>query len=148
MSKVVFNIPGLKAKFDNLIEQKLEVAGALMESTAKLLAPVDKGYLREHITHTTRRTQRGFAVRATATADYAIYVEFGTGERAENGKGRKGGWFFVSTEKELAGWLKPIYKTKEGKYVYFTYGQHPQPFMRPALFNNKQQLISIFNSKQ
>lgn len=49
--------------------------------------------------------------------DYSAYIEYGTGEFAEGGKGRKGGW---------------RYKDAHGQW-HFTFGMHPQPYVRPSV---------------
>lgn len=59
---------------------------------------------------------------------YAIYQEFGTGEFAENGAGRKGGW---------------AYKDQEGKWHY-TRGVKPQKFLRNAFRDNSARVQAIF----
>ena len=114
---------------------KLEVVGKFVEDSAKLLVAVDTGNLKGSITHKVDELE--LSCRIGTNVEYAPYLEFGTGERAENGPGRKGGWFFVSDRPQLAGWLKPLGQTKDGKYLYFTYGNKPHPFLRPALLQNK-----------
>lgn len=59
--------------------------------------------------------------------EYAVYVEFGTGEFAENGRGRKGGW---------------VYQDPSGEW-FFTYGQAPQPYLRPAFRRNRTQIEAL-----
>lgn len=59
--------------------------------------------------------------------EYAIYVEMGTGEFAENGMGRKGGW---------------VYQDPSGEW-FFTWGQEPQPYLRPAFRKNKSQIEAL-----
>lgn len=56
---------------------------------------------------------------------YGPYVEYGTGEFAEAGDGRKGGW---------------RYKDAHGNW-HFTYGMKPQPYLRPAADEGKSQVI-------
>jgi HK97 gp10 family phage protein len=104
----------------------LEVAGALVEGEAKLLCPLQSGNLRGSINHKLVREEN--EVRIGTNVEYAPYLEFGTGEFAENGQGRKGGWFYVD-EKGIG---------------HFTFGNKPQPFLRPALYNNKQKILQIF----
>ncbi len=58
-------------------------------------------------------------------------MEFGTGEFAENGSGRKGGWFFQSSD---------------GKW-HFTKGQRPQKFLRNAFRQNKNNIIEILGKE-
>jgi len=120
----------------------LEVSAKLVEDSARLLCPVDTEYLRGSIFRRVN-VQEVYAIIGT-NVEYALYVEFGTGERAENGQGRKGGWFFVSDRPQLAGWLKPLGKTKDGKFLYFTYGNKPHPFLRPALYNNINNINKAF----
>lgn len=62
------------------------------------------------------------------TLHYAPYVEFGTGLFAENGNGRKD-----------VPWR---YEDDEGNW-HSTFGMEPHPFMRPALIQNKQKVLSI-----
>lgn len=59
--------------------------------------------------------------------EYAPYVEFGTGLFAENGGRSAVPW---------------VYCDDKGDF-YTTYGQHPQPFMRPALDENRAEIIRI-----
>lgn len=59
--------------------------------------------------------------------EYAPYVEYGTGLFAENG-GR-----------EDVPWR---YKDDKGKW-HSTSGQEPQPFMRPALDENREEILRI-----
>lgn len=86
---------------------------------------------------------------------YAPYVEFGTGIEAEGGKGRQDvPWVYVehsgeeretaqkSYTLETAKRAAAILKSK-GLTPHITYGQKPQPFMRPALDNNKDKVTEI-----
>lgn len=103
----------------------LDVAGKFVEDSAKLLVAVDTGNLRGSITHKVDELE--LSCRIGTNVEYAPYLEFGTGEFAENGKGRKGGWFFTDAE---------------GK-THFTLGNKPQPFLRPALLENKAVIEKI-----
>lgn len=105
----------------------MEAALLLIEAQAKQLAPVDLGELRDTLDHKIKKKGDGFIGTVGSPKDYAVHVEYGTGEFAENGKGRKGGWGY--TDEEGVDW--------------WTYGQHPQPFLRPAFRENKQNIIDI-----
>lgn len=59
---------------------------------------------------------------------YAPYIEYGTGIFAEDGKGRQD--------------VPWCYKDDEGKW-HTTSGMEPHPFIRPALQENKQKVLSI-----
>ncbi|WP_105157969.1 HK97-gp10 family putative phage morphogenesis protein, partial [Streptococcus suis] len=100
----------------------------MVEAQAVLLAPSDTGNLREHISHMVDRQELIGYVGTNVS--YAIYVEFGTGEFAENGNGRQGGW---------------VYRTPDGE-VHFTYGMKPRSYLRKAFRKNKKQIQAIFET--
>lgn len=104
---------------DDIIEDIKRVVvetAATIESSAKALAPVDSGYLRQSIT--VEIMDGGLKARVLVDASYAIYIEYGTGIYAVNGDGRKDGWVY--------------YSDALGEYV-FTRGMKAQPFWMPAL---------------
>lgn len=106
--------------------QWLLQAAMMVQSQAVLLAPVgDTGNLRDSVDyHIDESELKGYV---GTNVEYAVFVEFGTGEFAENGMGRKGGW---------------AYKSFDGKW-YFTYGQAPQPYLRPAFRKNKRAIEAL-----
>lgn len=114
-----WNDKAILAAVRKRLVDKLDVAGKLVEDSAKLLVAVDTGNLRDSINHKVNESE--LSCRIGTSVEYAPYLEFGTGEYAENGKGRKGGWFFTGPD---------------GK-TWFTKGNKPQPFLRPALLENK-----------
>lgn len=91
---------------------------ALMAQTEiKLRAPVGKvagGNLRHTIRTQVLESGTKVTARVGSTTFYAPFVEFGTGEYHELGKGRKGGW---------------SYKGPDGKWR-FTRGNKPLRFFR------------------
>ncbi|KEH93225.1 HK97-gp10 family putative phage morphogenesis protein [Clostridium botulinum] len=105
----------------------LQAAALVIQSQAKALAPVDTSNLKTSINH--KIVVDKLEAYIGTNADYAVYVEFGTGEFAENGQGRKGGW---------------VYTNSEGKAI-FTTGMKPKPYLRPAYRANKQALIKLLN---
>lgn len=125
-----WNTPDLQAVRQKLVD-KLTLAGEVVASAAIQLCPVDTGNLRGSITSEVDETQ--LVARIGTPVEYAPYIEFGTGEYAENGEGRKGGWFF-----EYDG-----NKGEKGKR--FTRGNKPQPFLRPALIENREKIRGIMN---
>jgi HK97 gp10 family phage protein len=85
---------------------------------------------------------------------YAPYVEYGTGIEAEGGKGRQDvPWVYVEhsgneggsqrsyTEQEARQTVAML--REKGLAAHMTYGQKPQPFMRPALDDNRQKIVEI-----
>lgn len=105
----------------------LKAAALVIQSQAKALAPVDTSNLKTSIDHKIQVSK--LEAYIGTNCDYAIYVEFGTGEFAENGQGRKGGW---------------VYTNSEGKTI-FTRGSKPKPYLRPAYRANKQALKQLLN---
>ena len=126
--KFTDNSKKVKAQMDDAMFQALESAALIVEASAKALAPVgDSGELRDKIDHNVVDTSNGPAAKIGSPLDYAMYVEYGTGEFAENGAGRKGGW---------------SYQTPDGKW-HHTNGMSPQPFLRPAFKRNKDKIQEI-----
>lgn len=86
---------------------------------------------------------------------YAPYVEYGTGIEAEDGKGRQDvPWVYVKGSGEPAQGAQKSYTLEDAKKAvaalrekgldaHYTYGQKPQPFMRPALDANRAKVLEI-----
>lgn len=104
-------------------QRALGKACALVESAAKRNAPKDTGELRRSITSKVE----GLTGIIFTPLEYAPYVEYGTGIFAESGGRTDVPWH---------------YQDAEGNW-HSTVGQDPQPFMRPALYDNKQNIINI-----
>lgn len=100
----------------------------LVEGQAVLLAPVATSRLKQSIDYIVDDDE--LVGYVGTNVDYAIYVEFGTGEFAENGNGRKGGW---------------MYKDPSGEW-FFTWGIEPQPYLRPAFRQTKGQIEALAKS--
>ena len=105
-------------------EKKLLLVGEFLSAVSKAQTPVDTGFLRGS---TYYKMYGPLTVRIGNNAFYAIYVEFGTGEHAENGQGRQGGWFYTDAK---------------GK-GHFTHGQKPKPFLRPLLEGYERDILRI-----
>lgn len=103
--------------------QALGKACALVERSAKQKAPKGTGELRRSITS---KVEDGVGIVFTPL-EYAPYVEYGTGLFAEEGGRQDVPWH---------------YKDDEGEW-HSTSGQHPQPFLRPALNENREQILRI-----
>lgn len=105
------------------IERSLGLACALVERSAKEKAPKDTGALRRSITS---KVEGNKGIVFTPL-EYAPYVEYGTGLFAEKGGRKDVPW---------------NYQNDKGEWVS-TRGQKPQPFMRPALNENREQIMRI-----
>lgn len=115
--------------FDDVREMTsaMQQACNLVESAAKDKAPKDTGALRRSITSKVEVTGNSIEGIVFTPLEYAPYVEYGTGIYSQNGNGRKTPW---------------VYMDDKGNYHY-TRGQHPQPYMRPALEENKDKIINM-----
>lgn len=129
MNVEVKGVDELIVKLNNMadeskIQQKLGLACALVERSAKMKAPKDTGALRRSITSKVD----GLTGIVFTPLQYSPYVEYGTGLFAENGAGRKD--------------VPWNYQDDKGEW-HSTRGQKPQPFMRPALNENRTEIIRI-----
>ena len=125
------NSKKIKKALMEVSEQALEEAALLVEAQAKTLAPVGTGELRDKIDHNIKEVNGMKIAQVGSPLQYAIYIEYGTGEHATNGAGRKGGW---------------VYKGADGKF-YFTRGMKAQPFLTPAFRRNKKNIENIIGIK-
>lgn len=129
MNVEVKGVDELIVKLQNMadeskIQQQLGIACALVERSAKMKAPKDTGALRRSITSKVD----GLTGIVFTPLEYSSYVEYGTGLFAENGAGRKD--------------VPWNYQDDKGEW-HSTRGQKPQPFMRPALNENRTEIIRI-----
>lgn len=109
------------------LEQALGKACAIIERSAKEKAPKDTGELRRSIASRVEQTSNGIQGVVFTPLEYAPYVEYGTGLFAESGGRKDVPW---------------NYQDDKGEW-HRTSGQHPQPFMRPALNENREQIARI-----
>lgn len=106
------------------IEKAISKSCMLVERSAKQLAPKGRtGELAQSITSEVK----GLTGEVYTPLEYAPYVEYGTGLFAENGGRSAVPW---------------VYCDDKGDF-YTTYGQHPQPYMRPALNQNREEIVRI-----
>ncbi|MDP4468003.1 HK97-gp10 family putative phage morphogenesis protein [Staphylococcus hyicus] len=99
-------------------------------NTAVALAPVDMGFLKESIDY--KFTDGGLSSVISVGAEYAIYVEYGTGIYATGPGGsraKKIPWF---------------YEDADGEWQ-MTYGQVAQPFWNPAIDAGRQTFEQYFS---
>lgn len=119
-------------KFDNLTDKdKLQTvigkACALVEREAKIKAPKDIGELRRSIKSKVEERDGSIQGIVYTPLEYAPYVEYGTGLFAEEGGRQDVPW---------------NYQDDEGEW-HSTSGQDPQPYMRPALNENREEIKRI-----
>lgn len=102
-------------------------ACALVERSAKQKAPKGNGELRRSITSKVDKSGDDAVGVVYTPLEYAPYVEFGTGLFAEEGGRQDVPW---------------CYQDDEGEW-HSTSGMKPQPYMRPALNENREQIKRI-----
>lgn len=102
-------------------------ACALVEGEAKKKAPKDTGALRRSITSKVENTGSETQGVVFTPLEYAPYVEYGTGLFAEKGGRKNVPWY---------------YKDEEGKW-HRSSGQHPHPYMRPALNESREEILRL-----
>ena len=116
---------------EETIKGNLEKACMLVERTAKQKAPKGNGELRRSITSRIDTDADELKGVVFTPLLYAPYVEFGTGLFAENGGRTDVPW---------------CYQDDEGNW-HSTSGMKPQPFMRPALEENREQILRILKGE-
>ena len=109
------------------VEAALGKACALVERSARQNAPKDTGALRRSITSKIEKDGSDIQGVVYTPLEYAPYVEYGTGLFAESGGRQDVPW---------------SYQDDKGEW-HSTSGQKPQPFMRPALDENRAQITRI-----
>lgn len=108
-------------------EAALGRACALVERSAKQKAPKGTGELRRSITSKIEKSGDDIQGVVFTPLEYAPYVEFGTGLFAESGGRTDVPW---------------NYQDDKGEW-HSTSGMHPRPYMRPALNENREEILRI-----
>lgn len=115
----------VQATMMDLAIRSLEEASGELESQVKRNTAVDTGQLKNSWTH---RITPSFTVTKAVVGSplqNAIWEEFGTGEYALHGDGRKGGWFYVDGKGD----------------GHFTHGKQPRRAFWNAYASLKTKLI-------
>ena len=105
------------------LERTLMKACLVVERAAKQKAPKGTGELQRSITS---KVEDGQGIVYTPL-EYAPYVEYGTGLFAEEGGRKDVPW---------------CYQDDEGNW-HSTSGMKPQPYMRPALDENREEILRV-----
>lgn len=119
-------------RFNNManperVEQALGKACAIVERSAKEKAPKGNGDLRRSITSKVEQNGEDLEGVVFTPLFYAPYVEFGTGLFAEENGRKDVPW---------------SYQDEKGEW-HSTSGMSPSPFLRPALEENREQIVQI-----
>nr|DAQ88047.1 MAG TPA: putative tail component [Bacteriophage sp.] len=130
MSMEIKGLDSLRRKLQSLggdleqaTEKGVEKATKTVQTAAKLLCPVDTGYLRESIQTSFAWQPSGEYVGTVGTiVEYAPYVEFGTGQMG-------------------AASPSPPKAPLSLGYREDWKGQFAQPYLYPALINNRDRIV-------
>ena len=126
MADVIFEDYTIKCQgaMDDKINAVLEECAGELESQVKRNTRVDTGKTKNSFRHHVDDDSH----TATIGSDYenAIWEEFGTGEYALEGNGRKGGWFYVDAKGD----------------GHFTYGKRPSRAFHNAFTSLKTKIIN------
>ena len=113
----------VKGAMNDAIKTYLYEAGGELEAQVKRNSRVGTGQLKNSWSY--KVDEKGGICTVGSPLENAIWEEFGTGEYALHGDGRKGGWF---------------YKDDEGKW-HHTYGKKPHRAFKRAFDSLKSALI-------
>lgn len=127
----VKNLDRLLKKLDGIkninLKPAMAKATAIVEASAKDLAPVDKGTLQGSIHPEVKGNKNTIIGRVYTSLGYAPYVEFGTGEQGDGS---------YPYEDEINGTLS---------YKEDWHGMVAQPYMYPALKQNENIVKDTLN---
>lgn len=121
-----FNLDGIVD--DDALKRAIAKSCAVVERKAKEKAPKDTGALRQSITSKVEKEDGEWVGTIYTPLEYAPYVEYGTGLFAESGGRKDVPW---------------SYQDDKGDW-HSTSGMRPQPFMRPAINEAREDIIKIF----
>lgn len=114
-----------EAVSDEKVNKALMRACLVLERAAKQKAQVGRGT--GDLARSIKSDVRNLEGIVHTNLEYAPYVEYGTGLFAEEGGRTDVPW---------------VYKDVKGDW-HTTSGQHPKPFMRPALDENREEIKRI-----
>ena len=143
MANVEFEDFSFKVKdtMNELLGNALEEVGAEIESQAARNTRVDSGETKRKWDHLVEQNEQEAKVTVGNPLENAIWEEFGTGEYALNGDGRRGGWYiFADDAPELAKYNMKVVYGKDGKKFYYTKGKPPSRALYKAWEQNKAQV--------
>lgn len=123
--KFIDHTEEVKGVIDSLAMAVLEEVCGELESAVKRNTVVDTGKTKNSWRHRVSKTKDEFTGLVGSDYMNAVWEEFGTGDYALNGDGRKGGWFYVDEKGD----------------GHFTHGKHPRRPFHKAYTTLKNKLI-------
>ena len=133
MSKIKFHDHSEKVKevIAELAYSSLEEAAGELETQVKRNTKVKTGQTKNSWQHRVSKSGEDYVAAVGSDYENAIWEEFGTGDYALNGDGRKGGWF---------------YKDEKGN-GHFTHGKRPRRPFHKAYTTKKNKLIKFIQDR-
>lgn len=117
------NIMRINAAIDSFAEQLLEEAGEVLEAQAKRNTKKKTSHTAQAWTHVVDMSEK--SVTIGNPLENAVWEEYGTGEYAQKGDGRKGGWVYCDDDENF----------------HFTLGKNPKRMLHNAFHTKKTPLI-------
>lgn len=127
IEKAVRDLKAWEIKKKAQVRKIIAKTSKTIESEAIALAPVSPGGGNLRDSMYVKLNPSGLGAEIGDSADYAYFVEFGTGKYNSKGEGREKPWVYYSEEL--------------GRYVY-TEGMKPQPFLFPAFESNRPKYLN------
>lgn len=129
-----FNVGRMYGKVRQEIIDKMAIAGDLVVGRIKAFVPVDTGRLRDSIIKEVVEYAEEIICRIGTNLFYAFYRNNGTGLFADNGKGRKDGWYVP-----IAG---------SDNQFYHTFGMKGSQFMEKGFDNDTKREVKEILRKE
>lgn len=158
LDKLINDFDAFVNGIDGNVKQIVEQEANRIAGEAKALAPVDGCYLREKIQTRTTEADGKIAGEVYNNANYAAYVEFGTGPVGQAAGLKIDG---IDLAYRQTPWMIPVGKIdkstaekyhfipikEDGEVIgYLTRGQAPQPFLYPAMKNNEDHIVETLKT--
>ena len=152
MAELIAKFKAMGGDVDAVMTRAVRQQAEVVRGSAVKRCPVNHGELRDS-THTMVKPDDGAIVGEVYTnAGHAAYVEFGTGPiGAANHSGvspnvqmsyhTDSWWFPVDDPTDAARYGWPTFTTKDGTILALTSGQAAQPFLYPAVMENRLKVI-------
>lgn len=129
--KFIDHTEEVKQVIAELAESSLEEACGELEAQVKRNTAVDTGQTKNSWQHSVTKSGEDHVGAVGSDNQNTIWEEFGTGDYALNGDGRKGGWF---------------YEDEEGN-GHFTHGKKPRRPFHKAYTTLKNKLIKFIQDR-
>ena len=152
--ELIKQLNNLSPELMKIIDHETRASADDIVENAKKLAPTDRGFLHNNIFHEPLKdSKESVTYSIIANAEYAAFVEFGTGskvqvpaelqDQANNAKRVKGS--FKEGLENIKGWCRRKGIDESAAYVIFMSilkkGISPKPFMYPAFVAERKLYI-------